>query len=123
MRRQLLIFTFISIFCSCQNNSDHANKIIEYEKFDSLKWKIQNGEEYLYRDLMLNDLINNFKLKGLRKNAIINILGEPDRSDGYYLFYTIQKTKLWNLPIPLHTKTLVIKLAVDSTVEWRKIHE
>lgn len=77
--------------------------------------------DYLYRNEMLKDLISNHSLKGLKKDELIDLLGPPDRIDSGYLFYMIAQKRLYFFP--LHTKTLVIKLAKDSTVEWRKIHE
>ncbi len=122
--RIVFLYTFIvSIFYSCQNHPGNSNSVDVNEKFDSIKWKIQENENYLFRDVMLKDLIDSIRLKGLTKNEILNTLGKPDRSDGNFLFYTIHKTQLWNLPVPLHTKTLVIKLTNDNIVEWRKIHE
>lgn len=69
---------------------------------------------------MLKDLIDNHPLNGIRKEELIDLLGQPDRSDKGYLFYSIAQRRIYFFP--LQTKTLVIKLARDSTVEWRKIH-
>ena len=88
-----------------------------------MKWATTYGAEYPYRDNMLSDLINNYKLTGLKKNEVLNLLGQPNRSGSGYLFYTIIYKYRGNIPVPVHTKTLVIKLARDSTVEWGKIHE
>ncbi len=86
-----------------------------------MKWAQTTGIEYPYRDNMLADLINNYTLKGLKKDEVFNLLGEPDRIDNGHLFYTIVKKYFANV-YPIYTKTLVIKLTSDSTVEWRKIH-
>lgn len=123
MRILLLFISLVCLFYSCQNSSNNSNSNLKFEKFDSIKWKMEENDNYLYRDLMIKDLIENIRLKGLTKTEILNTLGEPDRSDGSYLFYTVHKTQLWKLPVPLHTKTLVIKLTSEGTVEWRKIHE
>lgn len=77
--------------------------------------------DYPYRDKMLKDLITNHLLRGVKKEELVNMLGQPGRSDSDYLFYTIAQERLGFFP--LHTKSLVIKLTKDSTVEWRKIHE
>lgn len=83
-----------------------------------------NGGQYLpYRNNMLNDLVYNQQLKGLKYNTVIDMLGQPNRTDNGHLFYTIDKKYFGNTAVILHTKTLVIKLGKDSTVEWRKIHE
>ena len=77
--------------------------------------------DYPYRNEMLKDLVYNVALKGSKKEEVIDLLGQPDRSDSSYLFYAIAQERIGFFP--LHTKTLVIKLTKDSTVEWRKIHE
>jgi len=71
---------------------------------------------------MLKDLIANYKLKDLKKEEVIEMLGAPNRTDNGHLFYSIATETIANV-FPLHTKTLVINLTKDSTVEWRKIHE
>ena len=82
---------------------------------------MQNGE-YLYRNKMITDLLENYTLKGVKQDSILNMLGEPNRRDSLYFFYIVDQ-KLFANFFPLYTKSLVIKLAGDSTVEWRKIHE
>ena len=79
------------------------------------------GDAYPYRDKILNDLIGSVKLHGLKKDSVENLLGEPNRRDSGYLFYLIKQDRFGGLVV--HTKTLVIKLTRDSTVEWRKIHQ
>jgi hypothetical protein len=118
----IFIIFFLSIIYSCNdNNAKQSVTNISQEKFDKTKWRTKDDNDYPYRDKMLNDLITNVKLKGLKKDEIIDLLGQPDRSDSSYLFYRIAQTRIGFFP--LHTKTLVIKLTMDGTVEWRKIHE
>ena len=91
------------------------------QKFDKTKWSTRDEQDYPYRDNMLNDLMTNQRLHGLKRDSLINLLGAPDRLDSSYLFYRIAQERVGSFPI--HTKTLVIKLTKDSTVEWRKIHQ
>ncbi len=77
--------------------------------------------DYVYRDKMLKHLIDSVKLHGITKNELFTLLGQPETSNNGYHYYTIAQERFGLLPI--HTKTLVIKLTADSTVEWRKIHE
>jgi hypothetical protein len=111
---QIKNLLFFLCFIACKNTTD--------EKFDKIKWAIKRDNEYPHRDKMLNDLIANYKLKGLKKEEVVELLGAPNRTDNGHLFYTIAQETLANI-LPLHTKTMVIKLTKDSTVEWRKIHE
>lgn len=69
---------------------------------------------------MLDDLIDSVTLKGLRHDSLINLLGQPDRIENGHLFYNIHRKEI--VSFTLSTKTFVIKLTKDSTVEWRKIH-
>ena len=70
---------------------------------------------------MLDDILYSDLIRSLGKDEILELLGEPDRSNDGYLYYTISQKRLviW----PLHTKTLVIKLTGDNNVDWIKIHE
>lgn len=80
---------------------------------------MQDGKDYPYRKQMLDDLISNQQLKGLKKDSVFHLLGQPDRTDSNYLFYRISQKRIGFFP--LQTRTLVIKFTND-TVEWRKIH-
>jgi hypothetical protein len=104
-------------FFSCKNKQDDSA-----EKFDKIKWVTTDGRDYPHRDKMLKDLIDNYKLHGLKMDSVINLLGPPTRTDSLYLFYLIKQKRIANI-FPLGTKTLVIKFKEDSTLEWRKIHE
>ena len=105
-------------FVACNQQKQEAKQ----EKFDKSKWAIQEGNTYPYRDAMLNNLIADKRLTGTKRNNILNMLGEPTRIDTNYIFYRIKQTKL-GLMLTLHTKTLVLEFATDSTVRTSKIHE
>ncbi len=47
-------------------------------KFEKNKWNIGTDYEYPYREKMLNDLLNNYDLKGKNVNEILNLLGKPN---------------------------------------------
>ena len=89
--------------------------------FDAKKWNEKEGDNYLYRQQMLKDIVYNDTIRSLTGQEILSLLGDPDRSNEGHLYYTISQKKLglW----PLHTKTMVIKLKKDSSVEWIKISE
>jgi hypothetical protein len=90
-------------------------------KFDKTKWGTKEGSDYPYRELMLQDIVYNDTIRELTKDELLELLGEPDRSNEGHLYYMISQKKLgfW----PIKTKTLVIKLFEDNTIEWLKIHE
>jgi hypothetical protein len=89
--------------------------------FDRAKWETKNDLDYAYRNKMLKDLVIHNKLKKLKKDQIIALLGPPDRIDNLYLFYEIAQERIGFFP--LHTTTLVIKLSNDGTENLVMIHE
>lgn len=87
--------------------------IVASHKFDKTRWAAKDGRDYPYRDDMVHDLVDSKQLKPLSKDEIVELLGQPDRVDGTYLFYIIHQPRLINWP--LHTKALVVQLSQDST--------
>ena len=103
---------------SCQDNRDENPK----KAFDKELWNAKDGDDnYSHRDEMLDNLVYNVKLKGLTKEEVITMLGEPDRTNNEYLYYEVLVKEI--VAFPLHKKFLVLKLAKDNTVEWRKIKD
>jgi hypothetical protein len=119
MRFRNLFPLLVVCLLACKNKNQDA--VIQGKTFDKAKWAVKNNDSYPYRNEMLNDFIANYKIHGLKKDSLLSLLGQPDRSENGHLYYMIAQERLWL--ITLHTKTLVIKLTKDSTVEWRKIHE
>jgi len=89
--------------------------------FNKEKWETKNGSNYPYRNKMVKELMDKNTLKRLKKEEVINMLGEANRTDKEYLFYEIAQERLGFFP--LHTKTLVIKLSNDSTANKVMIHQ
>lgn len=58
---------------------------------------------------MIKDLIDKYKLNGLKKEDVINLPGKLNRSDRGYLYYTIAQPYFMNI-LPLYNKLLVIKI-------------
>jgi hypothetical protein len=120
----LLLSFFFGMSCNTGTREDNVSAGIAPEtrmEFESTKWKEKKDRDYPHRAAMLDDLVDNEKLKKLKRDEVINMLGEPDRSDTLYLFYRVAQKRLYSWPI--HTTTLVIKFKEDSTVHWVKIHQ
>ena len=117
MKPVIFLVSFISLICSCNNKKADTNSQV---KFDNVKWQTKEADAYPYRDEMLDDLIDSVTLKGIPYDSLINILGQPDRVNEGHLYYNVSRKEMG--VITLGTKTFVIKLKPDSTVEWRKIH-
>jgi len=89
--------------------------------FNKEKWSVKEGSDYPYRAQMFKDVVYNDTIRTLDKDEILGLLGEPDRTNDGHLYYTIAENRLgsWTL----NSKTMVIKIAEDKTIDWIKIHE
>jgi hypothetical protein len=103
---------------ACNNNKQDSAK---QENFNKEKWSIKSGNNYPFRDNMLNSVLYNDSIRKLNRMEIIELLGKPDKDRDSFLYYRINEDKLgaWTL----HTKTLVIKFSNDSSLEWIKLHQ
>ncbi len=111
-------------FLSCKKEDrteTDKKETIPVAAFDKIKWKTKENRDYPYRDKMLDYLMTSDTLKKLKKEEVLNLLGQPDRIDSAYLFYRINQQRLYFFP--LHTKTLVIKLKENDSVKPVMIHE
>ena len=118
-----ILICLLSLSCGSSNEqikNDPKEKEEEID-FDSTLWKLRDDKDYPHRNAMLNKLIKSQRIKRLKKDGVLNLLGPPDRIDNNHLFYLIAQERLGNWP--LHTKTMVVKLFEDETVDWVKIHE
>ena len=118
----ILIVCCLSCRVNKEENAENEKNTSDSEmSFDQAKWKEKDGKDYPFRDRMLNDIVYNDTVRSRNKEQILDLLGEPDRTNENYLYYMIAQRRLgfW----PLHTKSLVIKFSDDNTVDWIKIHE
>lgn len=119
------LIVFLSLcFLSCKKEDrteTDKKETIPVAVFDKIKWKTKENRDYPYRDKMLDYLMTSDTLKKLKKEEVLNLLGQPDRIDSAYLFYRINQQRLYFFP--LHTKTLVIKLKENDSVKSVMIHE
>ncbi|HEY8404318.1 MAG TPA: hypothetical protein VIK71_06870 [Flavobacteriales bacterium] len=93
--------------------------------FDKDDWREHNQEQYLYRDAMVKDLLENHLYEGMSITDILELLGRPDNIE-----LTPEKTFWYNLKNetsdsgdPARMKTLFILFANDSTVTGFKVEE
>ncbi len=87
MKLLIIIFSFLSIIYSCSDHGKEPGPENRHNKFDKEKWAMQETDDFPYRDKMLEDLVANVKLKGLKKQAVLDLLGQPSRIDSNYLYY------------------------------------
>lgn len=120
---RLFILLLFACLISCKNDKDENISETKPETeiaFDSAKWKTRQGDEFPYRTQMLDDLVQSKKLKGLKKNEVLNLLGEPTRTDKNYMFYEVSRDKIEFLT--LRAKTLVLRFSPEDMVEAVLIH-
>ena len=122
MKKIILLIVIIG-FISCKEEKETVESlqketIIELNK---VNWNKKEADDYLYRELLIDSVIENKELRSLGQNELLNVLGEPNRMENNHLYYTISQKKLgfW----PLNQKTLVIKYSENDTIIWIKIHE
>ncbi len=121
-RFPILLLLLYCVACNTEKKEEPGSaEGQENVVFDKIRWRVKEGLDYPYREQMLHDLVYNDTVRALNKDKILELLGEPDRSNDGYLYYTVAQKRLilW----PLRTKTLVIKLSDNSTIDWIKIHE
>lgn len=86
---------------------------ITHEQFDSEKWKNWTETETTLslRWDMMNSLRNNYDLKGMTINQIIDLLGEPNSKTknefGYYLGYSKRGINTGRLTIKFENNKVV----------------
>ena len=113
-------YTTFVIFFWCLGCTNQGEPVIE-TPFDKTKWSIKEDLDYPYRNQMVNDVLYSDSLRTLQKEGLIDLLGQPDYTREEHLYYRISETRLGTWV--LHTKTIVIKLSKDNSVEWIKLHE
>ena len=127
---KMRFFTVLLFVCCLAYNNDREDYTEDMKLkpdsemvFDKAKWRTKDGADYPYRDKMLNDVVYNDTVRTLNKDEILDLLREPSyyRSNKNFLYYRITEKRLG--PWSLHTKTMVIKLSGDNTIDWIKIHE
>jgi hypothetical protein len=102
MKKKLLIFAFALIFFSCNGEM----------KFDSKKWNdFEDNNTFEYRNAMLNDLLNNYHLKGRNINEMGKIFGKIkendfNKSENLLIFDVLQE---WSGIEPVYNKYLNLK--------------
>ncbi|WP_295711628.1 hypothetical protein [Mucilaginibacter sp.] len=91
------------------------------------KWLEREDWDYPRRDEMIDDLIKNHKLKGLRYKQMIELLGEPqgNTQDSIGVYYQIVEDFGSDID-PVYTKNLSVEFNKDSIInkvtieEWKK---
>ena len=120
-----LVVIVLLLTSGCKDEQKHQQSVPPPDPglkidFNKKKWRKKRGDDYVYRDAMVDAVLYSDTIRALPKSGILQLLGAPDRTNAEYDYYVIKKTRLglWTLK----SRTLVIKYAGDQ-VEWIKIHE
>ena len=94
------------------------------KKFTKTGWtqKGDAGEPARDREKMLDDLLSNYRLVGLRSIDLITLLGPPDDQDSTSLTYWIDIDYGVDID-PVHSKRLHFSITSDSVVSSYEIKE
>ncbi len=86
---------------------------ITHQRFDSEKWKnwTNSESEWSLRWDMMNSLRKNYELKGMTKNEILTLLGEPETHTPEEFGYNLGYSKRG-----INTGRLTIRFGKDSKV-------
>ena len=107
----IVCITIAVLFTGCSN-----------KKFDRDKWYYGDGIEFPLRDQMLDDLLKNHQLKGLKYPKIVGLLHRPQGKDSLSIYYEVTL----NIDKKTHAishKDLVFYFNKDSVVTDYKIEE
>lgn len=114
---RLILFALAALsFAACTNN----------QQFNKTAWS-ERGDLGIYpnREKILNDLMNNHRLKGLTYKQLIDLLGEPEKykdeepNTGTYNIVTDYGGDI----DPVYVKNLEVKFSTDSIVKNVSINE
>jgi hypothetical protein len=119
----ILIFIFC-LTCASRDESKDVNKngdVLKEMAFDRVQWDLKDDKDYVYRSKMLNDIVYNDTIRNLKRDELVNLLGEPNYIKENHLYYRISEKRLGGFV--LRTKTMVIKINDSLSIDWIKIHE
>jgi hypothetical protein len=116
LKSKIIFLSLNLLLLSCDNN-------IKFEKSGWLERDDPDG--YANRENMLNDLIANHKIKGLKYSEIIDLLGPPENyanSNSNIISYNIVLDFGHDID-PVYTKDLDLEFSKDSIVQDFKLVE
>jgi hypothetical protein len=113
----LIYFTIIAMMMACSDR-----------KFDKSRWNEKSDANFpsKARQEMLNDLLSNHILVGLKYANVVTLLGSPDGVDSGRVFYKIEIDYGGDID-PAYTKDLYLFTTKDSIIrsyeikEWGKV--
>lgn len=118
LKKILLLLAITVTIYSCQQK----------QKFEKTKWaEVADLMTFPHRKYMIDDLVQNYQLKGKTYHELVELLGQPQSKldSTLQVFYDIDVDYGWDID-PVYTKTLSIVFDKDTIVksfevqEWKK---
>lgn len=95
------------------------------QKFTKELWNLGDGLSYTSRDFIVDDLLANYKLKGMHYKDVRRLLGKPDDTatlkTSYQIINTLNEYNPKNKPV--YKKYLELYFSKDSVVSRTNIYE
>lgn len=121
-----LLLVLLLFSSACSNKDEQAGKDQPTEgpdiNFDKIKWNAKNDGAYTYRKQMVNDILNNYQWAGVKKDSVIQMLGEPDAFEEGNLRYDYEKKPFLG-GFGTKIEAVVFELAPDSTVKVARFND
>ncbi|MBT8236898.1 MAG: hypothetical protein KJO04_11940 [Bacteroidia bacterium] len=126
MKKFVLLLSLILVIMSCKSDQEDkkTSKLASQNTeipFNKDKWVLKEGKDYVYREQMYEAVLYNDTIRSLNEVELIALLGDPDYNEEGHLYYRISETRMMNWKVK--TKTMVVKLVQDGSIEWIKVHE
>jgi hypothetical protein len=119
--RNLVPLLFLLCCLSCKNTKqDEPDKNNDKGTFDKVKWATKEDKDYPYRNELLKNFIVGQRLKRLKREEVLDMLGQPDSGDSNHLGYIIEQKRIGIMV--LHTRSLVVFIE-NGIVTATKMHE
>src|ERR1700754_1688985 len=81
-KRVIILFSLLIVFLSACK---------QHTKFEREGWDYGDGLEFPFRNNMVDDLLQNHKLKGLKYQEVIHLLHRPQLSSATEMVYDIEE--------------------------------
>ncbi|HEY0677619.1 MAG TPA: hypothetical protein VGD17_05000 [Chitinophagaceae bacterium] len=122
--RVTILILVISFFCASCNSDGQTGKLAEQKEigFEKTKWSIKKDGQYTYRKQMITDLLNNYKWPGMKKDSLLQMLGQPDGIEQNLLMYDYERKPFLG-GLGTTVEAIVFELAADSTVKVARLND
>lgn len=115
------LLLILLLFCSSCGNKDEQAATPDIQ-FDKTKWSAKNNGSYTYRKQMVNDLLSNYQWADVKKDSVVQMLGQPDVIEEGSLMYDYEKKPFLG-GLGTTIEAVVFELTPDSTVKTARLND